>query len=143
MKKYLFILPLSYICTKSYGQQQLKVSEIKSNNLVSTLCSVDTVIFKNNNTFSLILYKISNASGSAHMPETDEVSNRFLIAVTNGDEVPEQHLFNIGDFYDPKIIKWEKLKDKYRLYIDYGGTFKGRRKITLNISLNAVVVVNK
>jgi hypothetical protein len=141
MKKIIFIL-LTILSANTYGQK-ISVTEIKEKYLKSILCSVDTVIFKRNDVISVILYEVSNPAGSAHMSETDESSNRFLIAVTTGDEVPEQHLFSVGNFLNPKIRKFEKLKDNnYSLVIEYG-IFKSRKTVTLKISLNNVLLESK
>ncbi|HWZ16598.1 MAG TPA: hypothetical protein VNW95_15270 [Mucilaginibacter sp.] len=141
MKKIIFIL-LTILSANTYGQK-ISVTEIKEKYLKSILCAVDTVIFKRNDVISVILYEVSNPAGSAHLSETDESSNRFLIAVTTGDEVPEQHLFSVGNFLNPKIRKFEKLKDNnYSLVIEYG-IFKVRKTAALKISLNNVLLESK
>jgi hypothetical protein len=142
MKTYIF-LPILLVSASIYGQRlPISVSEIKDNYWKSTLCSVDTVISKSNDVLAVILYKVSNPSGSAHMPESDEVSNRFLIAVSSVDDSPEQHLFNVGDFYGPKILQFEELdRNNYRVLFSYGAA-DHRKKKFLNISLNKVTVTD-
>jgi len=87
---------------------------------------------------SAMLYKVSNPSGSARMPGTDEITNKFFIAVTNGDEEPDQILYNVGDFLGPRILIFKALPhDKYFLAIEYG-EYKHRKRINLDISLSKV-----
>lgn len=76
------------------------------------------------------------------MPETDEVSNKYLIAISSSDETPDQMLYSVGDFYNPKILKFlPGKKDDYLLSIEYGA-YKLRKKINLDITLSKIVVVN-
>jgi len=142
MKRTIYIFLLLTLAYSTSYSQGAKVTEIKDKNLKSVLCSIDTVIFKSNYVLAVTLYKVSNPSGSAHQPETDEVSNRYLIAVSSIDEVPDQYLFNVGDFYNPKILKFEQLKNgNYRVTFEHG-VFKARRRMYLNISLKMVTLTS-
>jgi hypothetical protein len=139
MKKTLLILLLTFCAISCFGQKITLVA-VQNKALKSILCNVDTELFRRGASTSAMLYKISNPSGSAHMPETDEISNKFLIAVSNGDEVPDHILYSIGDFYNPKILKSLTLRnDKYILSIEYG-VFKSRKRINLDIALDKVTV---
>lgn len=132
----MFLLP----CVNIYGQNKVLINELTSKNLVSAFCNVDTVIFKRNSSISVALYRASNVAGSAGIAETDQASNKFFIATTDGDEVPEQHLFTVGNFYNPKVVKFDVLKNRdYLLTIEYG-FFKNRKKVSFNISLSKVTV---
>ncbi|WP_448699014.1 hypothetical protein ACFGVR_19025 [Mucilaginibacter sp. AW1-3] len=104
--KTILIFAFFYFGLLFNGYSQLsnvKLLEVKNENLVTLLASLDTVITKNNGNCGIYIYVFANASGSAHVAETDEITNKVLVATTNGDELPEQHLFKLGDFYDPKI----------------------------------------
>ena len=125
----------------AYAQKKPFVSQIKSESLVNLLSSVDTVYFKESKEIRVILYQVSNESGSAHIPETDEVSTKFLIAVSEFGELPNQSLFSVGNFYDPRIIKFSALKSNdCLLQIEYGA-YKNRKRMSFNISLNKITVV--
>lgn len=137
MKKLLFLL---FIITSldTFAQKAITVSELKSPNLKSILCSVDTVIYKSNNSLSVILYQVSNASGTAHLHESDEVSNKFLFAVSSIDDSPERHLYSVGNFIYPKIFQFESLPNNhYRLVIEYG-IITNRKKVAYIISLKKI-----
>ncbi|MDB5159332.1 MAG: hypothetical protein JWR50_4039 [Mucilaginibacter sp.] len=140
MKKPLLIILLSLVIISCFGQKVTLVP-IQNKALKSILCNVDTVLFRRGASISVTLYQISNPSGSAHMPETDEVSNKFLIAVSSIDETPDQILYSVGDFYAPKILKFQPVKnDKYLLSIEYG-VFKSRKRINLDIAVDKVTVL--
>lgn len=122
------------------GFAQVKSTEIKDYNLMYALNNIDTVMIRSNNEIYVRLYKISNPFGSAHMPETDEISNRYLIAVSEPDDAPEQHLYNVGDFLAPKILKFQGTKDDhFNVIIEYG-IYKKRKKVSVDISLKKVTV---
>jgi hypothetical protein len=140
MKKLTLII-LSVLSTTIAFGQKVTLTPVTTKNLKAILCNVDTVVFRSGRSTAVILYQISNPAGSAHMPETDEASNKFFIAVTNGDEVPDQILYSVGDFLGPKILKFQALKnDKYLLSIEYG-IYKHRKRIDLDISLTKVSVM--
>jgi hypothetical protein len=124
----------------AYAQKKAVVSQIKNESLVNLLSSVDTVYFKESKEIRVVLYQVDNESGSAGIAGSEEVSTKFLIAVSEFGELPDQSLFSVGDFYNPKIIKFSSLKNNdCLLQIEYGA-YKSRKKITLNISLNKVIV---
>lgn len=141
MKKIgLIFLMLTF--TKFSFSQTGKVAEVNDKNLKSTLCAIDTAIFKSNMALSVAFFKVSNPSGSAHLAESDEVTNRFLIAVSALGEDTEEHLYNVGNFYNPQILKFDQLKNNnYRVMFEYG-PFKQRKKMFLNISLKAVTLTD-
>ncbi len=57
------------------------------------------------NNLSVRVYIIDNGSGSAGIEEGHEVSHNLLIAVSEFDEEPNQNLFDIGPFFNPKFLK--------------------------------------
>lgn len=126
----------------AYAQKKPAVTQIKNESLVNLLSSVDTVYFKESKEIRVVLYEVSNESGSANIPETDEVSTKFLIAVSEFNEIPDQSLFSVGDFYNPRIIKFSSLKNNDCLLLIEYGTYKSRKRISLNISLKKVTVIS-
>ncbi|MBC7401500.1 MAG: hypothetical protein H7289_16300 [Mucilaginibacter sp.] len=140
MKKLTLIILSVLGCTIAFGQK-VTLTPVNTKSLKAILCNVDTVVFRSGRSTAVILYQLSNPSGSAHIPETDESSNKFLIAVTNGDEVPDQILYSVGDFLGPKILKFQALKDdKYFLSIGYG-FYNHRKKINLDISISKISIL--
>ncbi|MDB5140167.1 MAG: hypothetical protein JWR12_2083 [Mucilaginibacter sp.] len=142
MKNYLIIISFIFISDIVHGQGKISITKIESKSWTSTLCSVDTVIRKSNDVMSVSLFKISNPSGSAHVPETDEVSKRILIAVSSIDDSPEQHLYTIGNFYNPKIVKFDKLNNNnFQLILRYGSP--NSKEVSFTITLGNILMSNK
>ncbi|TSJ44542.1 hypothetical protein FO440_10305 [Mucilaginibacter corticis] len=140
MKRNLLLILLNFAAVTCFGQK-ISLTPVQNKGLKSILCDVDTVLFRRSVSTSVMLYKINNPTGSAHTPGTDEISNKFFIAVTNGDEVPDQILYSVGDFLGPKIIRFQAVKnDQYLLTIEYG-VHKSRKRINLDISLDKVTVL--
>jgi hypothetical protein len=142
MKKIIMLMGSLLLLVVSASGQNIHTTEIKDKNLISVLGFADTVIFKYNEDILVKLFKVNNGSGSAHAPETDEVSHRYIIVVSNYDDAPDIRVYSIGDFYNPKILKFEKpASDKFRVLFEYGG-FNQRKKAFINISLNKVSVTS-
>jgi len=96
----LFTLCFSQI---SFGQiGQLKIKKSDNSLLIGE---------NRDNYLSIIIYTIDNPSGSSGFEEGHEISYNLLVAVSEFDEEPNQNLFDIGDFYNPKFIKWTKIKE--------------------------------
>jgi hypothetical protein len=137
MKKSVVFILWAFGASTCLGQK-IRIAPVLNKDLKAVLCNIDTVLFRRGAMTSAMLYKVSNPSGSAHMPGTDEITNKFFIAVTNGDEEPDQILYNVGDFLGPRILRFKALPhDKYFLAIEYG-EYKHRKRINLDISLGKV-----
>lgn len=143
MKKSLFLLLVTIgfaVATSAQAIKPAKAVKVQNETLRTVLTSVDTVIFRHGD-IGVSLYKISNPSGSAHIPETDEVSNKYFIAIANGDEVPDINLYQVGDFYNPKVLKFELLGERCHIVIEYGA-YKHRKKVDVVATLNNIAMKN-
>lgn len=141
MKKFASLLFVLF-AINAYAQKKPLVSQITNETLVNLLSSVDTVVFKSGKEIRVVLYQVDNESGSAGIPGSEEVSTKFLIAVSEFGEIPDQSLFSVGDFYDPRIVKFSDQKNNdCLLQIEYGA-YKSRKRISLNISLKKVTVIS-
>jgi hypothetical protein len=139
MKKIFLLLILLFFGATVFGQ---KVVPVKTKDLAILLSSVEAFKTASDDNIAVKVYKIANASGSAHVPETDEVSHRFLIAVSSIDDAPEVHLYNVGDFYMPNILKLVKTgKGAFTLSIEYDGP--KRKRAQVNITLKKVTLVKR
>ncbi len=70
------------------------------------------------NYLSLRIYTIDNGTASAGYPSS-EVSHNLLLAISGFDEAPDQNLFEIGPFYDPRFVEWNIMEDAQRFSIDF------------------------
>jgi hypothetical protein len=146
MKKIILLL-LAFnlaVIFNSYGQQsKAKLVELKDAKLVQLLASLDTVIKYNNRFLSMSIYKSANGYGSAHTPETDEVNYQILIAVSDGDDAPEQHLYKLGDFYNPGPISVNSLPGGlFLVSFEYGWGDK-KQIFSGQVSLKKIVIAKR
>ena len=116
----------------SFGQNELKIEKSENARLIKVLNNSELLGNNRENYLSVRIYKIDNGSGSAGFPEGHEVSHNLLIAVSEFDEEPNQSLFEIGPFYNPKFVKWT---DKKEFEIEYG-IYNNRKRIKLKTNIN-------
>ena len=140
MKSYLIILLLifSKLC---YCQniKKAKAVEITNKSVTKVLTSIESLSFEKGRKLEFSLFKISNGSGSAHVDGDDEISEGYLIGVTDsfGDEAPSVKYFSVEPFYSPKIISKKDLGDTYVITLQHGG-YKNLKIHKITISLNNV-----
>jgi hypothetical protein len=85
------------------------------------------------------IYAVDNGTGSAGLPSS-EVTYNLLIAVSEFDEEPNQNLFEIGPFYNPKFVKWTEIKEYEKGFkIEYG-IYKKRKTKKLKININELTL---
>ena len=76
--------------------------------------------YKLNNHIKLLIYCLPN----------------LLIAVSEFDEEPNQNLFEIGPFYDPKFVKMTGNEDYQKEFeIEYGA-YDNRKSVKLKVNIN-------
>jgi len=123
MKKIIILLSIGIALVKTSDAQTVHVElkKLEDKNFVYALCNIDTAIRKGSSNLQIVLYEVTNPSGSAHIAGGDEISNHFLIAVSSKDEDPKQKAYSVGDFYTPKIKKFDELsKDVFEIIIEDG-----------------------
>lgn len=120
----------------SCGQEKVKINKSVNNRLIKVLNNSELIGENKEYYLSVRIYKIDNGSGSAGIKEGNEVSHNLLIAVSEFDEEPNQNLFEIGPFYNPKFVKWTKKKEYQKeIEIEYGA-YDNRKSIKLKININ-------
>lgn len=123
----LIVLPI-------FGQDVLTINKLESHRLTKILNNVMKISENREGEISVKIYKIDNGSGSAHN-ETCEVSHNLLIAVSEYDEYPKQNLFEVGPFYNPKIIKLES-QERHKLFTVEYGEFDSRKSVKMKVSID-------
>jgi|TARA_B110000196_G_scaffold51340_1_gene42156 hypothetical protein len=119
----------------SFGQNELKIIKSENSQLIKVLNNSNLIGENGENYLSVRIYKIDNGTGSAGF-ESSEVSHNLLIAVSEFDEEPNQSLFEIGAFYNPKLIKWNgETKYENQFEIEYG-IYNNRKTVKLKININ-------
>ena len=132
------ILLLFTLCLANtfFGQSELKISQSDNSRLIKVLNNSELIGENRENWLAVRVYKIDNGSGSAGFEEGHEVSHNLLIAVSEFDEEPDQSLFEIGPFINPRFIKWNEKKEHEREFeIEYG-MYDNRKTIKLIVDIN-------
>jgi hypothetical protein len=125
------------ICTIqiSFGQNQLKIAKSENDRLIKVLNNSELIGENRENYLSVKIYTIDNGTGSAGF-SSSEVSHNLLIAVSEFDEEPNQNIFEIGPFYNPKFIKWTDKKEYGKEFEVEYGINNNRKTIKLKININ-------
>ena len=131
---FILILTICFIQI-SFSQNKLKIEKSENSRLIKVLNNSKLIGENSENYLSVRLYTIDNGTGSAGF-ESSEVSHNLLIAVSEFDEEPNQSLFEIGPFYNPKFIKWTDEKEYEKEFeIEYG-VYNNRKTIKMKININ-------
>lgn len=116
------------------GQDKLKIKTSKNTRLIKVLNSSELISENRKEWLSARIYKIDNGTASAGLPSS-EVSHNLLVAVSEFDEEPNQNLFEIGPFYNPKFIKWNGNKEYEKSFEIRYGAFDNRKTIKLKVNI--------
>ena len=131
----LFIIITICFIQISIGQNELKIEKSEDFQLIKVLNSSELIGENRENNLSVKIYTIDNGTGSAGF-ENSEVSHNLLIAVSEFDEEPNQSLFEIGTFYNPKFVKWTDKKEyEKEIEVEYG-VYNNRKIVKLKININ-------
>jgi hypothetical protein len=113
----IYFLPVLLLFYFNSCAQSSKITEIKqkeSVKLIESILSFER--FEGRQLWAQIL-KISNGSGSAKSPGTEEVSYSIVISLAHYDEYPKSKLYKIGPFVDPKVVRKVDSGDAITFYI--------------------------
>lgn len=124
----------------SCGQDKLIIEKSENSRLIKVLNNSELIGENANDYLSVKIYKIDNGSGSAGLPEGHEVSYNLLIAVSEFDENPNQSVFEIGPFYNPKFVNWIQLKDYEKEIEIECGVYDKRERLNLGINFKELTV---
>ena len=135
MKSILILIFTICLVQVSCGQDKLKIKKSENSRLTKVLNNSELIGENRENYLSVKIYKIDNETGSAGFPSS-EVSHNLLIAVSEFDEEPNQNLFEIGPFYNPKFVKWAEENEYQKEFeIEYGA-YTSRKSAKLKININ-------
>ncbi|WP_069658932.1 hypothetical protein [Arcticibacter eurypsychrophilus] len=131
----LFMSCLMFISIAGYSQSVTKVTD---KNLINTLSSVETFNLEKGKDLCVGIFMITNGSGSANVPEADEVSNSYIISVSDFAEHPISKVFTVGPFYNPKITAKNDSGEKITFTLEHGGS-TNRKRNSLIIDLDNII----
>ena len=136
-----FILSISLIISSiiAFGQQNIKVKEVKNQTIMKFVNSVDSFFRKKPNRFGIMFFVVSNGSGSAQLPESHESSENILISVAEYDEQPQNRVFNAGPFLYLKFVNEIDSGEYFTLTIEHG-VANSRKRNRLIIYADKVII---
>ena len=125
MKK-LILIPCLLFASMSFSQstQVTKITQIELVKLIGSIQSYEPFAGRQ---LYLQIFVTSNGSGSAKIPETEEPSFNILVCVAHYDEQPDDKLFTIGPFLNPKIIQNRDSGDSVTILIEHDGGSKTKK----------------
>ena len=135
IKSTLILVLIICLTQISFGQNKLKIEKSENSRLTKVLNNSELIGENRENYLSVKIYTIDNGTGSAGL-ESSEVSHNLLIAVSEFDEEPNQNLFEIGPFYNPKFIKWTEIKEYEREFEVEFGIYNNRKTVRLKVNIN-------
>ena len=142
MRRKLIILLLFCACySASSFAQVLKYTKVTNGDLNYVLNNIEKSIKFQNSTGDLFIkvYVVSDPSGSANIPETEEITNTIYIATSEDGEAADEYLYKLTSVYDPKIISWTKSAKHPQLIFSYGPADK-RKKVDISIELKNLAI---
>lgn len=140
MKRYiLFILCFTVFYQIINGQSDLKTEKIKDDRLVKILNGLTLFSEKKTNDLSIKIFSVDNEPGSAGH-DSGEITHDLYIAVSQFDEYPLQNVFNIGQFYNPKLINWTG-EEIYQIISIEHGEISDRQTIKIKITIDKIIII--
>tara|TARA_R110002051_G_scaffold80265_5_gene144105 strand:- start:90 stop:452 length:363 start_codon:yes stop_codon:yes gene_type:complete len=118
----------------------LKISQSDNFRLIKVLNNSNLIAEYRGNWIAVRVYKTDNGSDSAGLTVGHEVSHNLLIAVSEFDENPNQNVFEIGPFLNPKFITWSELNEYEKEFEVEYGVFDQRKKLKLAFNINKLKI---
>lgn len=139
----LLLLFTSFLANQSFGQT-LSYKKVESTDITYVLNNiVKTSIYKGEKSnLAVIVYAVSDPSGSAKIGETHEVTTSIYFAVSEYDEVPEQYVYKLSSVYNPKLIRWIEGAAGPKIVLTYG-PYKIKRTATIQVTLQKLIITTK
>jgi hypothetical protein len=124
MKKITLFAILVFISLNTFSQTAFLKYE-KDSSLSRILNNITNYKVFKTTELVISIFVVSNESGSANLPESDEVSEKVFVGVSEFDEYPKQMLYSVDNLYMPKDFKIvEKNADYIILTFSHGPKLK-------------------
>jgi hypothetical protein len=131
MKKvFLLLFTLATFNSFALSVSYKRITQIESVKLLESISNFEVFTGKQ---LHVSIFKSSIGSGSAKLPESDEVSYNFIFCVAHFDENPDSKVFSTGPFINPIISNKADSGDSIDFIIETG-VFDNRKKVKLTVS---------
>jgi hypothetical protein len=139
----IFSVLLFTIVSLSLNAQQPLVQKVKSADITYVLNNIRSTQKAQTAHFIVNLFVVSNKSSSAQQNESDEVTDRLYIAISEFDEHPKQLLFVINDVYGSSEVRMTKQSEQ-AIELSFFYIEKGeKKKIDILVRKNGVEKTKK
>ncbi|MBT8223282.1 MAG: hypothetical protein KJO94_02425 [Eudoraea sp.] len=142
MQKIISVISFLLLFISCFGQNELDIKSSENAELIKTLNSVQLIASNTEHYLSVKIYEMDNGTASAGYPSS-EVTHNLLVAVSAFDEEPEQNLFEIGPFYNPKFISWQVDQKNYKEFVIEYGPYDKIQSTKLGVDLKSLRIINK
>ncbi len=136
----IFCLVIGLCLSSAAAQENLKIEELNNERLIKILNSSELMAENREGYVSVRIFATDNGTASAGF-DNCEVSSNLLVGVSGFDEEPEQSLFEIGPFYNPKFISWLNLKEYEKEFVIRYGPMDEPKSLKLYISLKELRII--
>lgn len=119
--KSIFIAIFLVIPAFTFGQNfHPKVERIENESLLKVLPFIESFSSVRTDEMIIATFVVNNGTGSAHLPESDEVSYNILLTVSGYDEQPDSKLFSVGPFINPILSNISDLNNGAYIKVEHG-----------------------
>jgi len=129
-----------FLAYSTFAQKELVINTSDNVELIRALNSAQLIAKNVEPYLSVRIYELDNGTASAGFASS-EVSYHLLVAISAFDEEPEQNLFQIGPFLNPKIISWQVDEEYEKTFVVEYGLHDKRKSIRLGVSLQRLWIV--
>ena len=130
-----------FLLNACFAQQELVIENSQNAELIEALNSARLIADNSEAHLLVRIYSLDNGSGSAGIPEGHEVSHNLLVAISAFDEDPEQNLFEIGPFYNPKFISWQVDQTYEKEFVIEYGPYDQRQTLRMGVNLQRLRII--
>jgi len=121
----------------------VKIKDTSISRIINNIRSIQHYSLKN---VTVTVMAVSNETGSAHMPDTEEVTDNLYLGIIEGDEFPKQNLFCIKNLYAISNIKMGKTISGDAMitfsYIDIRNVkIPGKRDVKIKLTLESATII--
>jgi hypothetical protein len=118
---------------------QLKVSSVTDQKTIGLLSSIEQFETFEGTKLYLKIFVQGNPPGSAKMPEGHEISHNLMLVVGEYELYFDGKLYEVGEFYRPKIKAKYESQGKIKLKVEHG-LAANRKEAEITVDLDKVTL---
>jgi hypothetical protein len=143
--KPLFILLTTCFVITLVQSQIVTVEKVSDMNIKKLVPNIKSYNSFNHKELGIAVLEVANETGSANLPESEEVTTDLFIGVSEADENPRQNCFRIKNLYGITEIKLEKSETTDAIlsffYIDIKAKSNKKKQIKIQLNLDQAIIL--